>query len=227
MDALQTAFGLVFQPYVLMVIALSALYGLFVGAIPGLTATMATALLVPVGDAPALAQQAIRLLEDPGLARQLREQGLAWVRRFTWPQVHAQWRQAYLNEAARVMGIRQVLAEIGQLEIHTDVLDEEEIKMLGQVVEASIRAHEEFWAPLVPLRPFNQQIQVYAWARQADHDRLHRDRARDAGSCRPDRLRGQVSRGALRRHEPAGGDCAGVGARSRHSTDGRTIRRAG
>ena len=48
MDALTTAFGLVFQPYVLMVILLSAVYGLFVGAIPGLTATMATALLVPV-----------------------------------------------------------------------------------------------------------------------------------------------------------------------------------
>ena len=48
MDAVITAFGLVFQPYVLMVIVLSALYGLFVGAIPGLTATMATALLVPV-----------------------------------------------------------------------------------------------------------------------------------------------------------------------------------
>jgi putative tricarboxylic transport membrane protein len=48
MDAVVTAFGLVFQPYVLMVIALSALYGLFVGAVPGLTATMATALLVPV-----------------------------------------------------------------------------------------------------------------------------------------------------------------------------------
>jgi putative tricarboxylic transport membrane protein len=48
MDAVATAFGLVFQPYVLMVIVLSALYGLFVGAIPGLTATMATALLVPV-----------------------------------------------------------------------------------------------------------------------------------------------------------------------------------
>jgi TctA family transporter len=47
-DALATAFGLVFQPYVLGVIAASAVYGLFVGAIPGLTATMATALLVPV-----------------------------------------------------------------------------------------------------------------------------------------------------------------------------------
>jgi putative tricarboxylic transport membrane protein len=48
MDAVAAAFGLVFQPYVLTVILLSAAYGLFVGAIPGLTATMATALLVPV-----------------------------------------------------------------------------------------------------------------------------------------------------------------------------------
>jgi TctA family transporter len=48
MDAVLTAAGMVFQPYVLLVIGLSALYGLFVGAIPGLTATMATALLVPV-----------------------------------------------------------------------------------------------------------------------------------------------------------------------------------
>src|SRR6187551_2243346 len=48
MDAILTAFGLVFQPYVLAVILGSAIFGLFVGAIPGLTATMATALLVPV-----------------------------------------------------------------------------------------------------------------------------------------------------------------------------------
>ena len=42
------AFGLVFDPYVLWVIFASALFGLFVSAVPGLTATMATALLVPV-----------------------------------------------------------------------------------------------------------------------------------------------------------------------------------
>ncbi len=48
MDALTAAFGLVFDPFVLMVIGLSALFGIFVGAIPGLTATMATALLVPI-----------------------------------------------------------------------------------------------------------------------------------------------------------------------------------
>ena len=42
------ALGLVLDPYVLMVIFFSALFGLFVGCIPGLTATMATALLVPI-----------------------------------------------------------------------------------------------------------------------------------------------------------------------------------
>ena len=44
----ETALGLVFDPYVLLVIVLAALFGLFVGALPGLTATMATALLVPI-----------------------------------------------------------------------------------------------------------------------------------------------------------------------------------
>jgi putative tricarboxylic transport membrane protein len=45
---LAQAFALVFDPYVLWVIVASAAFGLFVGAVPGLTATMATALLVPV-----------------------------------------------------------------------------------------------------------------------------------------------------------------------------------
>ena len=48
MNDVFAAFGLVFDPYVLGVIALSSVFGLFVGAVPGLTATMATALLVPV-----------------------------------------------------------------------------------------------------------------------------------------------------------------------------------
>jgi TctA family transporter len=47
MDILSQAFTLVLDPYVLGVMLLSALFGLFVGAIPGLTATMATALLIP------------------------------------------------------------------------------------------------------------------------------------------------------------------------------------
>jgi TctA family transporter len=48
MDPIITAFGLIFQVKVLWVICASAAFGMFVGAMPGLTATMATALLVPV-----------------------------------------------------------------------------------------------------------------------------------------------------------------------------------
>ena len=46
--AIGQAFSMVFEPYTLVVMVVASLYGLFVGAVPGLTATMATALLVPV-----------------------------------------------------------------------------------------------------------------------------------------------------------------------------------
>jgi TctA family transporter len=48
MDAIVTAFQMVFEAKTVMVMLASSLFGLFVGAVPGLTATMATALLVPV-----------------------------------------------------------------------------------------------------------------------------------------------------------------------------------
>ena len=48
MEALATAFQMVFDPYTVWVMLGASLFGLFVGAVPGLTATMATALLVPV-----------------------------------------------------------------------------------------------------------------------------------------------------------------------------------
>ena len=48
MVALLTAFGMVFDPSTIVVMLGASLFGLFVGAVPGLTATMATALLVPV-----------------------------------------------------------------------------------------------------------------------------------------------------------------------------------
>ncbi|MGO4669577.1 tripartite tricarboxylate transporter permease [Bosea sp. 2RAB26] len=48
LDAYVTALGMVLDPYVLAVITASAIYGLIVGCIPGLSATMATALLVPL-----------------------------------------------------------------------------------------------------------------------------------------------------------------------------------
>ncbi|MBD9528158.1 MULTISPECIES: tripartite tricarboxylate transporter permease [Paracoccus] len=48
MSVLAQSFAMVFDPQVLLVMLLSGAFGLFVGAIPGLTATMATALLVPI-----------------------------------------------------------------------------------------------------------------------------------------------------------------------------------
>src|SRR5262247_3746728 len=47
-NALMQAFAMVFDPYTLLVMVVVSLFGLFVGAVPGLTATMAVALLVPV-----------------------------------------------------------------------------------------------------------------------------------------------------------------------------------
>ncbi len=58
-EAITTAISDVLQGPVLLVILLSAIYGIFVGAIPGLTATMAVALMVPLtfflGDVEAIA----------------------------------------------------------------------------------------------------------------------------------------------------------------------------
>src|SRR5918994_2366110 len=48
MPGLQEAFSLVLDPYVILVLLLASMFGLVVGALPGLTATMATALLVPI-----------------------------------------------------------------------------------------------------------------------------------------------------------------------------------
>jgi len=58
-EAITTAISDVLQGQVLLVILLSAIYGIFVGSIPGLTATMAVALMVPLtfflGDVEAVA----------------------------------------------------------------------------------------------------------------------------------------------------------------------------
>lgn len=70
------------------------------GGIPDLVEHGRTALLVPVGDPAAMAQAATRLLSEPALRQQLREQGLLEVARYAWPHVRDQWQQAY-RQAAR------------------------------------------------------------------------------------------------------------------------------
>jgi TctA family transporter len=48
MQTILEAFRLIADPQVIMTVVLASFFGLFVGAVPGLTATMATALLVPM-----------------------------------------------------------------------------------------------------------------------------------------------------------------------------------
>ncbi|EHR71981.1 glycosyltransferase [Burkholderiales bacterium JOSHI_001] len=70
------------------------------GGIPDLVEHGRTAWLSPVGDAKALAAGALRVLGDPAIAAHLREQGLAEVQRYAWPQVFGQWRNAYQRAVA-------------------------------------------------------------------------------------------------------------------------------
>jgi len=58
-----------------------------VGGVPYLVTHGQTALLVPPADATAMAQQVLRLLREPGLAAELRANGLREVQRYTWSAV--------------------------------------------------------------------------------------------------------------------------------------------
>jgi glycosyltransferase involved in cell wall biosynthesis len=54
-----------------------------------------SALLVPAGDDVAMAQALQRVLEDPALARRLREAGLAAAAAYTWGQIGPRWQAVY------------------------------------------------------------------------------------------------------------------------------------
>jgi len=81
-------------------------------------------------------------------------------------------RRDYMNEAARLMGLRQMRAEVGQMVIRTDVLNDDEMRLLGSIVTATLRAHQDFWAGLTTLRLFRRQVMVYAFASKSDHQKV-------------------------------------------------------
>ncbi len=70
------------------------------GGIPDLVTDGVDGLLVPIGDAQALADGALRVLGDAGLADALRRAGLARAQDCSWPQVREQWLAAYRRVAA-------------------------------------------------------------------------------------------------------------------------------
>jgi len=68
-----------------------------------------SALIVPLNDHLALAAQAMRLLEDDGLAVRLARNGRAAARHYAWPTVRAEWLEAY-QELARTLPPRSIAA---------------------------------------------------------------------------------------------------------------------
>ncbi|THF61776.1 glycosyltransferase family 4 protein [Pseudothauera rhizosphaerae] len=71
------------------------------GGIPDMVAHEVSALLVPVGDAEALGEQALRVLADRALAGRLRAAGGEAVAAYAWPAVREKWFAVYRRLAAR------------------------------------------------------------------------------------------------------------------------------
>ncbi len=70
-----------------------------VGGVPDIVSDGVNGLLVPVGDAPAMAAALLRLLGDRDLARRLADAGVKQVQAYAWPQVRGQWLAAYRRAA--------------------------------------------------------------------------------------------------------------------------------
>lgn len=70
------------------------------GGIPDMVEHDVSGLLVPVGDADAMARAALQVLGDAALRRRLVQAGLAEARRYAWPEVRERWRVAYWHAAA-------------------------------------------------------------------------------------------------------------------------------
>lgn len=72
-----------------------------VGGVPHIVRDEESALLVQPGDATAMAQAILRILQDPTLAQKLASAGLSESRKYTWPQIMPLLARAYqraLNE---------------------------------------------------------------------------------------------------------------------------------
>lgn len=70
------------------------------GGIPDMLTHGVSGLLVPVGDAPAMAREVCRVLEDRAFAARLVDAGRAEAEKYAWPRVKTQWLDAYRRAAA-------------------------------------------------------------------------------------------------------------------------------
>lgn len=74
------------------------------GGVPHVVTHGETALLCPVGDAPAMAASLVRLYREPELRSRLEDAGLEHAQQFSWPRVRERWLATYAR-AAGVSGV--------------------------------------------------------------------------------------------------------------------------
>jgi L-malate glycosyltransferase len=83
------------------------------GGVPYIVTQGETALIVPLNDHEAMAEQALRLLDDDTLAVRLARNGRAECGRFTWPAVRDAWLGAYAElarPASRAARVQQAVS---------------------------------------------------------------------------------------------------------------------
>jgi glycosyltransferase involved in cell wall biosynthesis len=84
-----------------------------VGGVPFIIEHARTGLLVPPGDAHAMARQILEVLRDTALARRLSGAARESVEAFTWPRVRARWLAVYVQAVARRDDARGLAATPG------------------------------------------------------------------------------------------------------------------
>ena len=151
-ENLGAAFGMLASGTLLVVVLASAVYGLFIGAIPGLTATLATALLVPFAfflePLPAIAS----IITMSAMAIFAGDLPSALVRMPGTPASAAYTEDAYRltqsGEGARVLGVALVGSAIGGV-VGAVVL----IAAAPALAEFALRftSYEYFWVAVLGL----------------------------------------------------------------------------
>ncbi len=72
------------------------------GGIPYIVEHGKTVLMVPVGDEKAMAEEIVRLYQEPDTRQQLIKSGINAVKPYAWPHVKEQWLSLYSTVESKV-----------------------------------------------------------------------------------------------------------------------------
>ncbi len=92
------------------------------GGIPDIVTEERTGLIVARGDYPELAKGAIRLLNDPELAKKIGEQGYAECRKYSWQAVRDSWLEVYRELADEQTHLTSSIAPASAAETERKIL---------------------------------------------------------------------------------------------------------